>query len=58
MKVYLVMDKILGGIPKVCKTPEIAEKEIQKLIDYYDFPGSKHISKRKDYYIEEVKVIN
>ena len=58
MKVYLAMDKIFGSVLKVCATKEIAEREIQKKIEYYTFPGSKHIAKRNQYYIDEVEVLN
>ena len=58
MKVFVVVNKVLGGIMAICSTKEIAERVIQKDIDYYNFPGSKWHPDRSKYSIEEMEVLD
>lgn len=56
-KVFVAVNKTLGGIMAICLTRKIAEREIQKDIDYYDFPESKWHPDKSNYFIEEMEVL-
>jgi len=52
MNVYLVMDNVSGGVESVCATHDIAEKEITKLIKYWNnIKDGRFKAERKHYYI-------